>query len=61
MTPDVSKEDPVRPRSHLGQEWDDIWELVLDCMSMECTDRPNILELVEKLEVIRNALPDAVS
>ena len=61
MTPDVSKRDPVRPKSHSGQEWDAIWDLVVDCMSRECTDRPNTLELVETLEAIRNPLPDVVS
>ncbi|KAF8497877.1 kinase-like domain-containing protein [Russula emetica] len=47
---DIATGHPARPERCDGKEWEDLWNLVLHCMSKEPTDRPTALDLVEKLK-----------
>jgi len=48
----IATGQPARPESRLGQEWDDIWKLILRCVSKEQDDRPSAVELVESLKAM---------
>ena len=47
---------PVRPKKRVGQGWDDIWNLILWCMSKDPTNRPPADQLVEALQSIKARL-----